>query len=83
MQLHFSPSMRSITISSSNGFIEFMKIKIAARHRTLFHTILILAFLFPFVFILTALETLEGVNKCSSFGNLIYFFFNIFIFIAF
>ncbi|XP_027350215.1 probable galacturonosyltransferase 14 isoform X2 [Abrus precatorius] len=75
MQLHFSPSMRSITISSSssNGFTDLMKIKVAARHisyRTLFHTILILAFLLPFVFILTALVTLEGVNKCSSFDCL-------------
>lgn len=76
MQLHFSPSMRSITILSSNsnngGFIDLMKIKVAARHlsyRTLFHTILILAFLLPFVFILTALVTLEGVDKCSSFGT--------------
>ena len=79
MQLRFSPSMRSITISSSNGFIDLMKIKVAARHisyRTLFHTILILAFLLPFVFILTAVVTLEGVNKCSSFGTrLIDFFF--------
>ncbi|XP_043706559.1 probable galacturonosyltransferase 14 [Telopea speciosissima] len=69
MQLHFSPSMKSITISSSNGFLDLMKIKVAARHvsyRTLFHTILILAFLLPFVFILTAVVTLEGVNKCSS-----------------
>ncbi|XP_059640296.1 probable galacturonosyltransferase 13 [Cornus florida] len=73
MQLHFSPSMRSITISSSNGFIDLMKIKVAARrisYRTLFHTILILAFLLPFVFILTALVTLEGVNDCSSIGCL-------------
>ncbi|KAJ4898616.1 putative galacturonosyltransferase 13 [Raphanus sativus] len=46
-----------------------MKIKVAPRHisyRTLFHTILILAFLLPFVFIVTALVTLEGLNKCSS-----------------
>jgi hypothetical protein len=81
MQLHFSPSMRSITISSTNnGFIDLMKIKVAARHisyRTLFHTILILAFLLPFVFILTALVTLEGsVNKCSSFGTLLSLFSN-------
>ncbi|XP_042517868.1 probable galacturonosyltransferase 13 isoform X2 [Macadamia integrifolia] len=62
MQLHFSPSMKSITISSSNGFLDLMKIKVAAPHvsyRTLFHTILILAFLLPFVFILTAVVTLE------------------------
>ncbi|KAG9142458.1 hypothetical protein Leryth_018225 [Lithospermum erythrorhizon] len=81
MLLRFSPSMRSITISSSSssghlnngGFGESMKIKLASRHisyRTLFHTILILAFLLPFVFILTALVTLEGVNKCSSFDCL-------------
>ncbi|CAA2990919.1 probable galacturonosyltransferase 13 isoform X2, partial [Olea europaea subsp. europaea] len=79
MHLHFSPSMRSITISSSssggnvNGGGDLMKIKVAPRHisyRTLFHTILILAFLLPFVFILTALVTLEGVNKCSSFDCL-------------
>ncbi|CAN1163027.1 Probable galacturonosyltransferase 13 [Linum perenne] len=87
MQLHISPSMRSITISSTNnnnninnnsnitngGFIDLMKIKVAARHisyRTLFHTILILAFLLPFVFILTAVVTLEGVNNCSSFDCL-------------
>ncbi|KAE9466629.1 hypothetical protein C3L33_01479, partial [Rhododendron williamsianum] len=76
MQLHFSPSMRSITISSNseNGFSnDLMKIKVAPPHisyRTLFHTILILAFLLPFVFILTAVVTLEGVNKCSSFGCL-------------
>ncbi|KAL6507364.1 putative galacturonosyltransferase 14 [Orobanche gracilis] len=80
MQLHFSPSMRSITISSSSsvgnvngGGGDLMKIKVAPRHisyRTLFHTILILAFLLPFMFILTALVTLEGVNKCSSFDCL-------------
>ncbi|KAK9116568.1 hypothetical protein Sjap_015515 [Stephania japonica] len=69
MQIHFSPSMRSITISTTNGFIDFMKIKVAARHisyRTLFHTILALAFLLPFVFIVTALVTLEDVDNCSS-----------------
>ncbi|KAK8693329.1 hypothetical protein V6N13_070914 [Hibiscus sabdariffa] len=69
MQLHISPSMRSIKISSNNGLRVFMKIDVAARHisyRTLFHTILILAFVLPFVFIITALVTLEGANKCSS-----------------
>ncbi|MFS7953547.1 hypothetical protein Hanom_Chr07g00619991 [Helianthus anomalus] len=32
VKLHFSPSMRSVTISSSNGLIDFKKIKVAARH---------------------------------------------------
>ncbi|CAK9177734.1 unnamed protein product, partial [Ilex paraguariensis] len=72
MQLHFSPSMRSITILSSNGVSDLMKVKVARQisYRTLFHSILILAFLLPFVFILTAVVTLEGVNKCSSFDCL-------------
>ncbi|PKA49755.1 putative galacturonosyltransferase 14 [Apostasia shenzhenica] len=73
MQLRISPSMRSITISSSNGVLDSMKVKIGARpvsYRTLFYTILALAFLLPFVFILAAVVTLEGVDRCSSFDCL-------------
>ncbi|KAJ4781243.1 Hexosyltransferase [Rhynchospora pubera] len=71
MQIRLSPSMRSITISSNNGFgLDLTKVKgAAARHvsyRTLFYTVLALACLLPFVFILTAIMTLEGFNKCSS-----------------
>ncbi|XP_057871484.1 probable galacturonosyltransferase 13 isoform X1 [Cryptomeria japonica] len=69
MQVHISPSMGQITISATNGFLDFTKVKGAARHisyRSIFYTVLILAFLLPFVFILTALVTLEGVNNCSS-----------------
>ncbi|EFJ08407.1 galacturonosyltransferase GAUT12/13/14/15-like protein [Selaginella moellendorffii] len=69
MQVHISPSMRRITISTSNGFLDPLKIKVAARylsHRCLFWSILFLAFLLPFIFITTALITLEEVNKCSS-----------------
>lgn len=69
MQVHISPSMRRITISTPNGFLDFTKVKGAARHlsyRRIFFTILILACLFPFLFILTAVVTLEGVNICSS-----------------
>lgn len=43
--------------------------KVAARHlsyRTLFYSVLVLAFLLPFVFITTALVTLENVSKCST-----------------
>lgn len=69
MQVHISPSMRTITISTSNGFLDFMKVKVAARHlsyRTIFYTMLMLAVLLPFIFILMALVKLEGVDKCSS-----------------
>ncbi|XP_077211447.1 putative galacturonosyltransferase 14 [Tasmannia lanceolata] len=72
MQLRLSPSMRSITISTKNGFLDLMKIKIGARHIsfwTIFQTILILAVLLPFVFILTAVDSLEkGVDNCSTFN---------------
>ncbi|MCO5596741.1 hypothetical protein L7F22_050810 [Adiantum nelumboides] len=69
MQVHISPSMNRITISTSNGFLDFTKVKVAARHlsyRTLFYTVLLLAFLLPFAFITTALMTLENVSKCST-----------------
>ncbi|WOK94433.1 putative galacturonosyltransferase 13 [Canna indica] len=73
MQLRISPSMRSITISSSNGFMDSMKVRVKPRHvpyRTLFHAVLALALLLPFIFILTAFVTLEGVESCSSLGCL-------------
>lgn len=56
-----------------NGHSDLMKVKIAPRgfsYRTIFYSILILAFLLPFVFILTALFTLEEVDDCSSFDCL-------------
>ncbi|KAM0937840.1 putative polygalacturonate 4-alpha-galacturonosyltransferase [Dioscorea sansibarensis] len=71
MLLRVSPSMRSITISGGrNGFPDSMKVSV--RHatpsstHTIFHSVIALAFLLPFVFILAAVVTLEGVNKCSS-----------------
>ncbi|MQL85679.1 hypothetical protein Taro_018194 [Colocasia esculenta] len=73
LQIRLSPSMRSFTISSSNGVLDLMKVRVAARHisyRTFFYAVVILAFLLPFVFILTAVVTLEGVDECSSFDCL-------------
>ncbi|KAG6551342.1 hypothetical protein Mapa_007128 [Marchantia paleacea] len=69
MQVHISPSMRRITISTTNGFLDPMKLKGAVRYlsyRCLFWTILILVFLLPFLFITTMIATLEGANKCTS-----------------
>jgi hypothetical protein len=46
--------------------------KSAARYlsyRCLFWTILSLAFFLPFLFITTALVTLEGVHNCTSLGR--------------
>lgn len=71
MQVHISPSMRRITISTSPGFLDPLKMKSAARYmsyRCLFWTILSLAFFLPFLFITTALVKLEGVHNCTSLG---------------
>ena len=71
MQVHISPGMRRITISTSPGFLDPLKMKGAARflsYRCLFWTILSLTFFLPFVFIGTALVTLEGVHGCTSLG---------------
>lgn len=69
MQVHVSPNMSRITISTTNGFLDFMKVKVAARHlsyRTLFYSVLLLAFLLPFVFIFTAVITLDDFEDCTS-----------------
>ncbi|KAH9323268.1 hypothetical protein KI387_017907 [Taxus chinensis] len=78
MQLHISPSLRHISISTTNGFWGFMKGKAAVRHfsyRNVLYSILILAFLLRFVFILSALASLEGENNCSSLGESLTFSF--------
>ncbi|GLJ32162.1 hypothetical protein SUGI_0647510 [Cryptomeria japonica] len=69
MQLHISPSLRHISIYTTNGFWGFMKGKGAARHvkyRNLLYCVLIFIFLMRFVFILAALASLDGTNDCTS-----------------
>ncbi|XP_078436908.1 putative galacturonosyltransferase 14 [Wolffia australiana] len=73
MRIQFSPGTRTVTISSSNAVLKLMKARSAApviSYRTILHLILALALLLPFVFILTAVVTLEGVNQCTSLGCL-------------
>lgn len=75
MQVHISPNMRRITISTTPVFLDPMKMKLGAArylsYRCLFWTMLLLVFLLPFTFITSAVVTLEGANKCSSIGMLI------------
>ncbi|KAH9299189.1 hypothetical protein KI387_030871, partial [Taxus chinensis] len=69
MLVEVSPNMTRITISTTNGFFDLMKFKVAARHlsyRTLLYIVLFLAFLLPFLFSLTAVITLEDVENCTS-----------------
>ncbi|CAM6113351.1 unnamed protein product [Calypogeia fissa] len=69
MQVHISPSMRRITISTTNGFFDPMKLKGAARYlsyRCLFWTILALVFLLPLAGIYTMIASLEGADTCTG-----------------
>ncbi|XP_014522050.1 probable galacturonosyltransferase 12 [Vigna radiata var. radiata] len=73
MQLHISPSLRHVTVFPSKGFKEFIKVKIASRrlsYRMLFYFLLFFTFLLRFVFVLTAVDGIDGENKCSTIGCL-------------
>ncbi|KAK7324649.1 hypothetical protein VNO77_28378 [Canavalia gladiata] len=73
MQLHISPSLRHVTVFPGKGFKEFIKVKIASRrvsYRMLFYSLLFFTFLLRFVFVLTAVDGIDGENKCSTIGCL-------------
>ncbi|KAL9147441.1 hypothetical protein ABFS82_13G173600 [Erythranthe guttata] len=73
MQLHISPSLRHVTLLPSKGVREFIKVKIGSRrlsYRMVFYSVLFFTFLLRFVFVLTAVETIDGETKCSSLGCL-------------
>lgn len=73
MQLHISPSLRHVTVFPSKGFKEFIKVKVASRrvsYRMLFYSLLFFTFLLRFVFVLTAVDGIDGENKCSTIGCL-------------
>lgn len=75
MQLHISPSLRHITVLPAKGFRELFKVKIGSRrlsYRMVFYSLLFLTFLLRFVFVLTAVDAIDGENKCSSLGIYIY-----------
>ncbi|KAK7272453.1 hypothetical protein RJT34_29059 [Clitoria ternatea] len=73
MQLHISPSLRHVTVFPGKGFKEFIKVKVASRrvsYRMLFYSLLFFTFLLRFVFVLTAVDGIDGQNKCSTIGCL-------------
>ncbi|KAK8469504.1 hypothetical protein PHAVU_005G091200 [Phaseolus vulgaris] len=73
MQLHISPSLRHVTVFPGKGFKEFIKVKVASRrvsYRMLFYFLLFFTFLLRFVFVLTAVDGIDGENKCSTIGCL-------------
>ncbi|TQD95775.1 hypothetical protein C1H46_018614 [Malus baccata] len=73
MQLHISPSLRHVTVFPGKGVREFIKVKVGSRrlsYRMLFYSILFFTFLLRFVFVMTAVDTIDGESKCSSIGCL-------------
>lgn len=74
MQLHISPSLRHVTVFPSKGFKEFIKVKVASKrvsYRMLFYSLLVFTFLLRFVFVLTAVDGIDGENKCTTIGTLL------------
>lgn len=73
MQLHISPSLRYITVLPGKGFREYFKVKIGSRrlsYRMVFYSLLVLTFLLRFIFVLTAMDTIDGESRCSTIGKL-------------
>ena len=56
------------------GVREYIKVKVASRwasYRTLIYLLLFFTFLLRFVFVLTAVDTIDGESKCSTLGTFI------------
>ncbi|XP_031105717.1 probable galacturonosyltransferase 12 [Ipomoea triloba] len=71
MQLHISPSLRHVTVLPTKGVKEFIKFRIVSRRvsfRVVFYSLLLFTFLLRFVFLLTAVDTIDGESKCSGIG---------------
>ncbi|KAL3850818.1 hypothetical protein ACJIZ3_012700 [Penstemon smallii] len=74
MQLHISPSLRHVTLLPAKGVREFIKVKIGSRklsYRMVFYSLLLFTFLLRFVFVLTAIDTIDGESKCSTIDSLL------------
>ncbi|XP_059662534.1 probable galacturonosyltransferase 12 [Cornus florida] len=73
MQLHISPSLRLVTVLPAKGVKEFIKVKVGSRrvsYRMVLYSLLFVTFLLRFLFVITAVETIDGETKCSTLGCL-------------
>lgn len=69
MKVQISPGLQKITISTTKGFWDVMKLNVIARYlsfRTIVVGILITSFCLPLLFTFTALVSLERVGSCKS-----------------
>ncbi|XP_042519662.1 probable galacturonosyltransferase 12 isoform X2 [Macadamia integrifolia] len=71
MQLYISPSLRHVTVFPGKGVRDFIKVKVGSRrvsYRMVFYSLLFITFLLRFAFVLTAMDTIEDDNNCSTIG---------------
>ncbi|MQL84460.1 hypothetical protein Taro_016971 [Colocasia esculenta] len=69
MQLHISPSLRHVTVLPGKGVRDFIKVKVGSRrvsYLMIFYSLLFVTFLLRLVFVLTAMDAIDGETKCSS-----------------
>lgn len=67
-----------MTVLPGKGVRDFIKVKVGSRrvsYRMVFYSVLFLTFLIRFVFVLTAVDTIDGETKCSSIGTMHLLFF--------
>ncbi|XP_030542807.1 probable galacturonosyltransferase 12 [Rhodamnia argentea] len=73
MQLHISPSLRHVTVLPGKGVREFINVKVGSRrvsYRMLFYMLLLFTFLLRVIFVMTAVDGIDGEKKCSTIGCL-------------
>ncbi|XP_054815066.1 probable galacturonosyltransferase 12 [Prosopis cineraria] len=73
MQLQISPSLRHVTVLPGKGLKEFIKVNVVSRrvsYRMLFYSLLFFTLLVRSVFVLTAVDSIDGENRCSTIGCL-------------
>lgn len=72
MQLHISPSLRHVTVFTGKGVKEFIKFKIGSKrfsYMMIFYSLLFATFLLRILFVLSAMDVVDGDIKCSTIGN--------------
>ncbi|CAM8890871.1 unnamed protein product [Rhodiola kirilowii] len=73
MQLYISPSLRHVTVFTGKGVKEFIKFKIGSKrvsYMMILYSLLFCTFLLRTLFVLSAMDIIDGDIKCSSIGCL-------------
>uniref|UniRef100_A0A7N0VCM1 Hexosyltransferase n=1 Tax=Kalanchoe fedtschenkoi TaxID=63787 RepID=A0A7N0VCM1_KALFE len=73
MQLHISPSLKHVTVSTGKGVKELIKFKIGSKrvsYLMIIYSLLFCTLLLRTLFVLHAVDTMDGDIKCSTIGCL-------------